>query len=120
VDIASALNLLIKFFVDAHLHSSVVNFENVTVMNWEKSPQPVSCVRGDGGNQPLATILSIGIATVILHPIDLMESVLQGLGFLEKCLRSRFVTKRQEDFSHARCGVVDVAFLAVHRCPWAA
>ena len=65
VDIASALNLLIKFFVDAHLHSSVVNFENVTVKNWEKSPQPVSCIRGDGGNQPLATIVSIDIAAFI-------------------------------------------------------
>src|SRR5437763_2742147 len=59
----------------------------------DAAPQALACVRCNGGNQPLLAILSIGIAALILHPVDLMEAALQGLGFLEECLRPRFVTK---------------------------
>src|SRR5205807_9340243 len=55
----------------------------------DAAPQALACVRCNGGNQPFLAILSIGIAALILHPVDHMEAALQGLGFREEGLRPR-------------------------------
>src|SRR2546426_10590762 len=49
----------------------------------DAAPQTLACVRCHGSNQPLLAVLSIRIAAFILHPIDLVEAALQGLGFVE-------------------------------------